>query len=430
MGNDIVTREELEELESSFEVQAARLSDLTVMGAVIASMHELDAVLSVVMDMSLRLVNGEVGLIMLEEKGELKVKIAWGVGGEFIETMIYEDNIDIASYCFKTAQPIILSKLEIISEEGITINSVIAAPIKKTGKCFGVLIIINKADGSDLSKLDKDNLEVLLNFVAVAVDNSILLKDKLKQQKIDQEMDIARQIQETLLPDELQEINGAEIGAIYFPAREVGGDFYDVIPIDDQRFLVVLGDVSNKGVPAALVMSAMSGILKSTILSEPHITVSKLVKRLNNIMAEQVIKDREMFVTLFVARFNLETKILTYCNAGHPPALYWEAETQTVSGLPIGGPILGQFAGYEYQQAERPIGSGDRLFLFTDGLTEAMDVDLNIFGTERVEQVFTAEIGLPPKEFCFKVKEWVDRFAVGAPEETFDDFTLLQVKVD
>lgn len=430
MSNDTVTREKLEELESNLEIQAARLSDLTVMGAVIASMHEIDAVLSVMMDMSLRLVNGEVGLIMLEDSGELKVNVAWGVGGDFIKTLIYEDDLDIASYCFQTQKPIILSKLNIISEEGITINSVIAAPIKKEGTCFGVLIIINKADGTGLSKLDKDNLEVLLNFVAVAVDNSILLKDKLKQQKIAQEMDIARQIQETLLPDALQQINGAEVGAIYFPAREVGGDFYDVIPIDDKRFIVVLGDVSNKGVPAALVMSALSGILKSTILSDPHITVSNLVARLNNILAEQVIKDKEMFVTLFIARFNLETNLLTYCNAGHPPALYWEAESQTVIGLPIGGPILGQFPGTEYKQAERPIGSNDRLFLFTDGLTEAMDVDRNIFGTERVEQVFTAEVGLPPKEFCVKVKEWVDRFAVGAPEDTYDDFTLLQVKVD
>ena len=430
MSNNTVTQEKLEELESNLEVQAARLSDLTVMGAVIASIHEIDAVLSVVMDMSLRLVNGEVGLIMLEEKGELKVNVSWGVGGDFVKTLMYEDDLDIASYCFKTQKPIILSKLGIVSEEGITINSLIAAPIKKAGTCFGVLIIINKADGSGLSKLDKDHLEVLLNFVAVAVDNSIMMKDQLKQQKVAQEMDIARQIQETLLPTELETINGAEIGAIYFPAREVGGDFYDVIRIDENRFVVVLGDVSNKGVPAALIMSALSGILKSTVLADPHITVSKLVTRLNNLMAEEVIKDREMFVTFFVARFNLESNILTYCNAGHPPALYWEAETQSVVGLPVGGPILGQFAGVEYKQDERKIGSNDRLFLFTDGLTEAMDADYNIFGTERVEQVFTAEVDLPPKEFCFKVKEWVDRFAIGASEETFDDFTLLQVKVD
>ena len=94
-----------------------------------------------------------------------------------------------------------------------------------------------------------------------------------------------------------------------------------------------------------------------------------------------------------------------------------------------GGPILGQFEGIQYKEGARRLGSEDRLFLFTDGLTEAMDAEENLFGRERAEQVFSAEIGLSPKEFCLKVKEWVDAFTRGASEDNQDDFTILQVKV-
>jgi sigma-B regulation protein RsbU (phosphoserine phosphatase) len=382
------------------------------------------------MDMSLRLVNGEVGLILLEKNGKLVEKASWGVSGEFIKTLMYDNGKDIATQCFESQQPLILSDLKVVADNGTKVNSLIASPIKKSDRCFGIQIIINKADGTNLTKLDQDNLGVLLNFVAVAVDNSILMADKLKQQKIAQEMEIARLVQETLLPDELTDIPGAEVGAIYFPAREVGGDFYDVIPVGPQQFLVILGDVSNKGVPAALVMSALSGILTSNVMCNPDISVSHLVERLNQTLVDKVIKDREMFVTLFVARFDLQAHQLTYCNAGHPPALFWDAQARQVVNLGTGGPILGQFADFEYKEEYRSLGSQDRLFLFTDGLTEAMDTERNIFGSERVEQVFTSEIDLPPKQFCLRVKEWVDRYAAGAPEDTFDDFTLLQVKVD
>ncbi|MGD8922494.1 MAG: PP2C family protein-serine/threonine phosphatase, partial [Candidatus Zixiibacteriota bacterium] len=337
---------------------------------------------------------------------------------------------DLAAYCFENRETVILSDLDVLSDEGMQMSSVMAVPIKLSDQCLGVMIVINKTSGGNFSAEDKDALERLLNFVAVAIDNSRMLKDKLKQQKIRQEMMIARQIQETLLPVDLENIEGVDIGAIYYPAREVGGDFYDIIKIDQSRFYLVIGDVSNKGVPAAMIMSAASGILKAILRGNPEITVSELASTLNDAMVEEIIKDREMFVTMFFCKFDIKAGKLTYCNAGHLPGLFWEDESQKVHQLPDGGPIVGQFGGIPYRQGERELRSGDRLFVFTDGLTEAADADNNLFGRERVEQVFSAEIGLSPKEFCHRVKDWVDRFAEGAPEDTQDDFTILQVKVN
>ncbi len=429
MTTDFDIDEKLNELEAKLEFTKAQLRDMATMGAVITSIQEIDAVLSVVMDMAIRLVDGEVGLIMLEEGGELKVKINWGISEEFVRLLRYEDDMDLASYCFKERQAIILNDLGIKDESGVTVQSIISLPIQNANTCHGVMLIINKATGEGYHEEDQEILEMLLNFVAVAIDNSKLLKAKLKQQKVEQEMSIARQIQETILPQNVDNISGVEIGAVYFPAREVGGDFYNIYPLDDKRFFVALGDVSNKGVPAALVMSAASGIISSLLTADPHIEVSLLAERLNDLLVNEIIKEREMFVTLFLCKFDLEKSVLTYCNAGHIPGLFWDSAKEEICELPVGGPIVGQFGGIPFKQGERSLGSGDRLFLFTDGLTEAADADNNLFGRERVEQVFSAEVGLPPKEFCLKVKEWVDRFTEGAPEETHDDFTILQIKV-
>jgi sigma-B regulation protein RsbU (phosphoserine phosphatase) len=271
---------------------------------------------------------------------------------------------------------------------------------------------------------------MLLNFVAVAIDNSNLIKDKLRQQKTDQEMAIAKQIQETILPTNIDNITGVDIGAAYYPARDVGGDFYDVIRIDETSFVVVVGDVSNKGVPAALVMSAAAGIIKTTIASNPDISVSELAGRLNDLLADEIIKDREMFVTLFFAKFDLKQNQLFFCNAGHIPGLFWDSRKRSIVELTEGGTIVGQFQGFKFKQGKQELVAGDKLFLFTDGLTEAMDTQNNLFGRERAEQVFSAEIGKDPKEFCSKVKEWVDRFSEGASEDSQDDFTILQVRIN
>ena len=419
----------IEELESRVAELEAQLNDLATMGTVITAILEIDAVLSVTMDMALRLVDGEVGLVLISEEGELKPKVTWGVSEEFVKSMMYEEGLDLASYCFNHRETIMLADLELKSADGIVLDSVIACPIQTKATCLGVMILINKYGGGNYTDSDRCKLNRLLNFVAVAVENSQLVRNKLEKQRIDQEMSIAKQIQETILPQDVDNIVGAQIGAVYFPAGEVGGDFYEVLRIDDRRFMVIIGDVSNKGVPAALVMSACSAIIKSTLASNPNITVSKLAETVNDLMANQIIREREMFVTLFFSRFDQASRTLTYCNAGHIPGLFWSNREGKIEELAEGGPIVGQFPGIPYKEGERNISSEDRLFVFTDGLTEAMDVNRNLFGRERAEQVLSAEIGLEPDEFCLKVKEWVDRFTEGAPADCQDDFTVLQVKV-
>ena len=144
----------IEELEARLEAQKAELRDLATMGAVVTSILETEAVLSVTVDMGIRLVNGEVCLILMEEEGELKNRICWGVGEQFVKSLLYEDGMDIATYCFQRRTSVMLSDLNMKSPEGIVLQSVIACPIQTREKCLGVMIVINKFDGGSFSEAD------------------------------------------------------------------------------------------------------------------------------------------------------------------------------------------------------------------------------------------------------------------------------------
>jgi sigma-B regulation protein RsbU (phosphoserine phosphatase) len=416
------------ELESKLIESRSKLRDLATMGAVIASILDIDTILSVVMEMSIRTVEGEVGLIQIWEEEKLKSKITWGIDENSIKNIIYADGLDIATYCF-TKQVSVIWKDKIESGNvGPNINTVLAMPIKARARCHGAIVIVNKTSGESFGEEDKENLEILVNYAAVAIENSILLKESLRKQKLEQELEIARQIQQTILPDSEIKIKGLDVGAIYRPAREVGGDYYDMVKFGENDYLMVVGDVSNKGIPAAMVMSATAGIIRTELANSADISPSKIMAHLNDILCNGIIKAREMFVTLFLARLNLNCKTITYCNAGHLPPLFWDSNRQSIIELKSGGVFVGQFPGLNYSEETIEFESGDRLFAFTDGLTEAMDADNNLFGLTRVKQVFMAEKDLPAARFCARVREWAERFSDGASEESVDDFTLFEIR--
>ena len=157
----------VEELEAKLASRTAQIRDLATMGAVITSILEMNAVLSVTMDMAIRLVDGEVGVIMIEEDGELRSQVSWGVGDQFVKSLIYEDGLDLPTYCFRERQTVILTDLEVKSEEGITLDTVLATPIRTRDKCLGVAVIINKANGGNYTDEDREALSLYFSQLLV-----------------------------------------------------------------------------------------------------------------------------------------------------------------------------------------------------------------------------------------------------------------------
>jgi phosphoserine phosphatase RsbU/P len=202
------------------------------------------------------------------------------------------------------------------------------------------------------------------------------------QRQRESELQDAREIQAKLLPTNIPQPAGYEIAGVSQPVRFVGGDYYDVIRIDDSHTAVCIADVAGKGLPAALLMSSLQAALKP--LARQALEPRELCNRLNHVMCE--ITPVGKFISFFYAVLDHQQRRLTYCNAGHNPPIHIWADG-TVIELNAAGAVLGQFPDWIYQQSELRLSSGDKLVLFTDGLVEASDDSDELFGEERVAQV-------------------------------------------
>ncbi len=194
----------------------------------------------------------------------------------------------------------------------------------------------------------------------------------------EQELQRAREIQQSLLPKEIPQLPGIALATAWRPARAVGGDYFDVLRLDGNRLAICIADVSGKGVPAALLMANVQASLRASVrdLDSP----ARVCSIMNGMLCESIAANK--FVSFFCGVLDASTRVFCYCNAGHPyPILVSAGATRT---LEQGGAVLGVFPSWNYHDSSVNLKSGDRLLLFTDGITEAEDAQGEEFGVERV----------------------------------------------
>ncbi|MBN1166008.1 MAG: SpoIIE family protein phosphatase [Methanospirillaceae archaeon] len=232
------------------------------------------------------------------------------------------------------------------------------------------------------------------------------------------ELAIAAKIQRTFLPKECPDIAGLEIMMHTLPAREVGGDFYDLISLDDNRYGIVIADVSGKGVPAALFMASSRTLIRGNAAWYPD--PAALIFRVNNLIVENT--ENEMFVTVFYGIADLSAMTLTYCNAGHNPPVLLHEDT-VIGSLHGTGMAAGVIADTPYTSETISLTTGDVLVCYTDGITEAIDTDKNQFGEERLIPLIRKDSSLCAKEIVGDIIDAVTVFSGNEPQ--FDDITLV-----
>ncbi len=235
-----------------------------------------------------------------------------------------------------------------------------------------------------------------------------------------QEMANAAAIQRAMLPgDPPPEIaRRADVFAFMRPAKEVGGDLYDYFLLDNRRLVIAIGDVSGKGVPAALFMAISRTVLRLTVRESGDFTAA--IIRANDLLSAE--NEQSMFVTMFCAILDLASGDLVYCNCGHNPPVLLRADG-ALEKLKGTGPPLGAMPGIAYRTRTLRIEPGDRLFLYTDGVTEAMATDEILFGEERLHAALRELGKIPSRGLVEGVVAVVDRFVTEAPQ--FDDITAL-----
>jgi serine phosphatase RsbU (regulator of sigma subunit)/pSer/pThr/pTyr-binding forkhead associated (FHA) protein len=286
----------------------------------------------------------------------------------------------IVKQCLETVQAFLIDDAATDSRFGLSqsvadfrIRSVMCAPLcTADGKAFGVI----QVDTQDRSKkFVQDDLSFLVgvsNQAAIALENARLHQDLLARERLKRDVELARQVQLGFLPARLPEVPGYQFFADYESAQEVGGDYYDFIPLG-KRLAVAVGDVAGKGVPAALLMAKVSSDVRFCLLTEDD--PAKAISKLNSALQQTGMMDR--FVTFAVAILDPLAHTLTLVNAGHiSPLLYRratgeleEATPNDLSGLPLG--VVDQ---YDYVKCQVQLQPGDCVLIFTDGVTEAMDV--------------------------------------------------------
>lgn len=419
--------EKVFELENKLESKNQDIHDLANIASVITSILDQESVLTVATEIAIRQVGGEVGAVVMLENGRMSVKVAWGLDADVIEGQKYKDDKDIVRYCLNQNKAFYDNDCRKSFSDDFPANNFIISPLGSKN-ISGVMIIFNKESGGEFRDRDLEAIEMICSFTSVSMENSALLQESLEKQKIEQELDLAQQVQTTLLPESV-DIKGIDIATTYIPARKVGGDYYDIKSIDKTKILFILGDVANKGVPAALVMTSVHAIIHAYINSGQEIQVTNIMSQLNDILCNDIIKDRGMFLTMFMGYIDLEAGTMEYCNGGHPPAFYYRASNKSILRLKSKATLIGQFAGLPFRSSKIKIGPGDRIFTYSDGIIESEDKAGTLYGLDRLEKFFKAGLAFDTPRFNQLVKEEIDRYGIGSREESVDDFTTMVLDI-
>ncbi|MSP14232.1 MAG: GAF domain-containing protein [Chloroflexi bacterium] len=297
----------------------------------------------------------------------------------------------------------------------------LAVPVKLEDQILGVLDV----QSNEVGAFDDDDVFVvstLGDHFAIAMEEADLYKQSLERQRLEQEMQVGRQIQASLLPEAAPELPGWEICATWHPARQVAGDFYDFIPLRDGRLGTVIADVSDKGVPAALFMALSRTLIRAMGFGRP--TAHEALERANDLILADTRTD--MFVTVFYAILEPESGRLTYANAGHNPPLLFQAGREEILHLRGRGIALGVLDAITLEDQVSILELGDVLVLYTDGVTDALNRAEEEFGLLRVEEILFLHHHQLAQDILAAITEALTSYIGDEPQ--FDDYALVIIK--
>ncbi|MCP4631860.1 MAG: SpoIIE family protein phosphatase [candidate division Zixibacteria bacterium] len=322
-------------------------------------------------------------------------------------------------------------------------------PMIRGDKLVGFLAIGYKSRQKDFEVADMEILHSLVSQVTVASENIMLLEENVQKRRLEDQLDMARKVQQGLLPGKIPDTPGLEIIGESLSCLEVAGDYYDVVCLDEYRTVMAIGDVSGKGAGAALLMSNLQASFRTAVsigmkvtdiakqmintlqsTAEQHvgessgITMSEMVARINELTFSNTPADR--FITFFVAIYDKRTSMLEYVNAGHNPPMVIRYAGK-VEELSEGGLLLGALSGMPYEQGTIKLELGDILFLYTDGISEAENAEDEMFGEEKMKELFLKNNSQTPQRLKELLEDEVKDFIGETPLS--DDFTLLIAKV-
>lgn len=304
-----------------------------------------------------------------------------------------------------------------------TLRIELMLPLRWRGEVVGLLLLGEKLTATEYTSEDVALLGALGGQMAVSLQNSLLLRDRLRVARLEEELSLAQQIQRTFLRSEFPPLPRCEVHAVNLPSRQVGGDYYDVVPCADGSFFVAIADVAGKGVPAAL----MSSMLQASLRTQARTTtsVSEILRNINALIYRSTAVHQ--FATFFLARVEPSGCRMSFANAGHNYPVLVRTNGERLF-LERGGLIIGIMEDIAMEEGTVSLDDGDVIVFYTDGISEATNRDGELFGEERVADLAAgAGRELPVRELADRVLAEVERFLDGV--EAQDDRTLVVLRV-
>lgn len=302
------------------------------------------------------------------------------------------------------------------------IRSVLAVPLSVDERnVFGLIYADSPTWETTFTEEHLNILTTLASVASIRVENATLLEERFERERMERELELATEIQQRFQPSGPPEIEGYEFQGISFSCYEIGGDYYDFVPKPDGKMLIALGDVSGKGTAAALLMSSLHAAIHAQVSAKS--SLDQTIVSVNEYLAANTPGNR--FVTLFAAELDPPSGKLQYINAGHNPPIVGRANG-TIEQLDSGGLPLGIMAGAEYEAGEIQLEKGDVLVVYSDGVTEAVNLNDDEYGMENLSDVISKNLTSSASGIRDKVESGLSAFTETAPAN--DDITLVIVK--
>lgn len=420
------TAEIISILEERLAIQSNNFSEISKVGALVTSFLELDHILPSVMESALAIVKAEVGqMIIFGEVQTIQTDICWGLSRLVTSSIVNRRDKNLCDYIGETGNSIKIDDLKSDSDwhnptGKARIKSILAVPMKSHNRIVGAAIVANKIEGDFFEDNDLLSLEMLAGFAAVAVENSEIHKKKLDQQKLDAELTMAREVQRTLMPQKILDLGCLMLHAHNRMALQVGGDFYDIIQLSPHKFLLVVADVSSKGLPAALLMTSTRSLVRA--FANEFTELPTIARNVNRQLCRDSDYLRGVFVTMILICFDFESGVIKSVNAGHPPGLLRYPDGE-IAELKIGGTFLGQFDNIEFLENCQPLVLGQRLFLYTDGAYECVNDRKEMLGLSGLKEIFKKYGSGTSEGFMEQLNLTLSQFS--SDPERIDDTTYL-----
>lgn len=407
----------------AFDRKATEVTSLQILSRLINQVLDFKELGDTITDLAIKVCNADAAWIILtddETKTPVAPKNIGFVTADKIQSVLFSQKNKNNDKEITFANVAVCNEHETKNEQFCFAAS---APLKSHNNVNGYLFVAKKAE-VPFDDEDRNALETFSDYASIAIENAKLLKSSIEKERLERELDVAREMQGKLLPQAIPDVNHLDISSVFVPAFEVGGDYYDFFKLSDDKFGFIIADVSGKGISAAFIMAELRGIIESLVMTFDN--PKDILVKTNEIIERTLQK--KSFITAVFGVFDFNSEKLFLSRAGHSSILFVrdnEVREILPGGVGLGLTYSGKFEFY-LEEYSLQLKENDIFVLYTDGVTEAKDGNLDDFGLPALKKIVTEFHNESVDTIAKKIMTQVSLFSQGTPQH--DDITLLLFK--